>query len=269
MLVLYIPSWCALYITYSSLFFSWAASLTLLSSPMCLNSFQRNTESQKSWGWQGTLGLPVPDCSSSDTQSRMPRPVPRWLLEIFKEKIPHPHWVAVSVLFHLHSTEVLLMFRGSLLYFILCSFPLVLALGTTDRAWLCPLCTLLSGIYRHQWDPFCVSSRLWEAGDCFWFPGWAGISFQGGNVDDTVHGPLHGTPTLNTRIMEKDLVASSVWYLMAADAKVNFTCSCACAYTRTKHMHQILGLPLGWKLTALCSGMSCTGQPIHWGPHSS
>lgn len=49
------------------------------------------------------------------------------------EAVPH----------HPHREKTFLMFRKNLLCFILCLLPLVLSLGTLERAWLCLLCTSL------------------------------------------------------------------------------------------------------------------------------
>lgn len=47
------------------------------------------------------------------------------------------------------SSTVLLVFRGNRLCVSVCSWPLVLELGTIDRVWLRPLGTLPSGTDRH------------------------------------------------------------------------------------------------------------------------
>ena len=53
-----------------------------------------------------------------------------------------------------------LIFREDLLCFRLCPLPLVLALGTTERVWLCHLCTLPSGIYIAKIPLSLLFSRL-------------------------------------------------------------------------------------------------------------
>lgn len=82
-------------------------------------------------------------CSSRDMQSSMPRPTSKWLLDISKES-PQPLCAATVSALSATQHKVLLVFS-------LCSFLLILVLGTADRVWLCPLCNILSGIYiqRH------------------------------------------------------------------------------------------------------------------------
>ena len=89
------------------------------------------------------LCVPLPNpCPSRDTQSRVPRATSRWSWEIPKEEIPHL-WAACASAPSLHSTEGLLVFRGNLLRSSLCPWPLILAPGTTDRAWLQSLTSFL------------------------------------------------------------------------------------------------------------------------------
>lgn len=57
-----------------------------------------------------------------------------------------------SVTFH-NENNYLLMSRGNLLSFSLCSLPLVLSLSTLRRAQLCILCTFPSSFYIHWCDP--------------------------------------------------------------------------------------------------------------------
>jgi len=56
------------------------------------------------------------------------------IVVIEKRRRPHVLWAAGAVLHHPHSTEVLLEFRESLLCASLCQWPLVLALGTSERS---------------------------------------------------------------------------------------------------------------------------------------
>lgn len=78
------------------------------------------TASQNGWGWEPPLEL---ICSSRTTQSRVPRTMPRWLLEISKEEICSLPGQPVPVFSHLHSRESptrwslrYLLHRGFILY---------------------------------------------------------------------------------------------------------------------------------------------------------
>ena len=58
------------------------------------------------------------------TQSRVPRAMSRWLRKVSKRR-PLRLWAACASAPSLHSTEVLLVFRGNLLFSSLCTWPLV------------------------------------------------------------------------------------------------------------------------------------------------
>ena len=73
-------------------------------------------------------------CSSRDTQSRVPRPMSKWLLETYKEKTSQPlgSLCQCSVTYAVQKCFPTL--RCCLLYPTLCPLTLVLALGTTENS---------------------------------------------------------------------------------------------------------------------------------------
>ena len=88
-------------------------------------------ESQNDWGWKRTSGFIWPSpCSSSDTQSRMPRTTSKHLLKISKEEIPQPLgsqcWCSVTCTAWKH----FLVLRMCIPCFTLCPLLLVLSQDT-------------------------------------------------------------------------------------------------------------------------------------------
>ena len=109
-------------------------------------------ESKNGWGGKGSLEVSGPVLVPAGTpraKCSEPHPSSFWRSP---RKRPTASGQPVPGLHHPHSTEVLLVFRGNLLFSSLCPWPLVLALSAADRVLLHPLGTLPSGIYEHCWD---------------------------------------------------------------------------------------------------------------------
>lgn len=88
-------------------------------------------------------------CSSRETQSRVPRSMPRQFLKISKEETPQPLG-NLHQCWHPHRKNVFPDYQN-LLCFSLCRFPLVLSLGKIEGVYLCLLCTFSSDICAHWW----------------------------------------------------------------------------------------------------------------------
>lgn len=69
----------------------WAVGESLLEMGAEFGMSYNLIEKQNSWGWKGPLELICCNlCSSRDSQSRMPKIMSGWLLEISQEWSPQP-----------------------------------------------------------------------------------------------------------------------------------------------------------------------------------